>query len=239
MSPSTSQELGDSLLKTIIQSDAVEAVAEIAEVTADQLINSTLLQDIPLVGTISKLAKAGQYIQEERFAKKIKKFLLSFQDVKPKEREKFESKLNEDPEYAQEVGEKIIVTLHQLDDLHKAEIVAKMFKAHLRDEITKDVFYRLIRAIEKAFYQDLIDLPNIDQTSRNYSMIYEQLAGTGLVKTQDYASVYEPQSIHPIPPKSPFPLVRESRKDLNQKVDFKLILTELGKIFCQLMKTEN
>ncbi len=217
-------ELGDSLLKTIAQSNAIEAFAELGEVFLDEAIESGLLQDIPIVGTFSKLLNAKVKIQDEFFIKKVKKFVLCLQDIDHNTRNKFQEKLRNDPEYSQKVGEKLVIILDRLDDEGKAELLGKLFRAYLGEKIDQQMFFRLSQAIDKAFFYDLIDLVYSKKSRKYNQLVYEQLQNTGLVKIADYATISTPNEdrkntvfpLIPVPPISRIPGMN-SKNDANKK----------------------
>ncbi|MGK7887315.1 MAG: hypothetical protein AB4057_22135 [Crocosphaera sp.] len=245
----SNQELGYSLIKTIAQPDAIEAFAELGEVAFDEVIESGLLQDIPFVGTISKLLNAKVKIQEEFFIRKVKKFLLCLQNIDQDSLNKFQQKLQGGSEYSKKVGGKLVIILDRLDDEGKAELLGRLFRAYLEERIHQQILFRLSQAIDKAFFDDLIYLLQTEKSQKYNQLVYEQLQSTGLVKIADFAEISSPNedrqkifgipSIMKMPP--PLPSARGKMFDPSneKRAKIQLVLSELGEVFCEILKNDD
>jgi len=142
-----------------IQNDLVS----LAEAGIDQLIETGFLRDVPVLGSVIGVIRAAGSVRDLLLAKKLGRFLLGLQTVPLKEREEFLGSL-EDSNQRIEVGEALLLVLDRLDDIEKPELVARLFQAHIRGQISRQTFQQLATAVDrlalehvtalKAFYSD-------------------------------------------------------------------------------------
>jgi hypothetical protein len=90
---SSDTDLPGELIGAIVDSSAIDAASSLAEVGIDALLDDGLLRDIPVVGTLVSLARAGIALRDRFFAKKIARFLLQVGDVPEEERRRFHEEL--------------------------------------------------------------------------------------------------------------------------------------------------
>lgn len=149
------EKLGLSLIDTINSTALPEITKDLAEVALDSILDNGILRDLPIVNTIIGLSKTAVSIRDRFLIQKIASFLRATRPFSEKEREDFSKKIETEPNYRQEVGEHLIVLLDRLDDKRKPEMIAKLFLAYLKDDITYTDFIRFSSIVEKAFINDL------------------------------------------------------------------------------------
>ena len=88
--------------------------------------------------------------------KKLVRFLSSLSSVSSKTRDEFKSRMDADNTFRSRIGEKLLLVLDRLDDMGKPELVARAFQAYMEGQIDYDMFQRLVLAIDKSFYSDLM-----------------------------------------------------------------------------------
>ena len=89
-----------------------------------------------------------------------------------------------DGEGADRVGSLLVATLDSIAEEGKAKILGELFVAHLRGALDRDVLCRLIRAVDLAFYEDLIGFLRImgmPVYERHFGCM-RHLAASGLVE---------------------------------------------------------
>lgn len=149
MSVEDPNELTDALWDNIVRMESIQGVlAEYAELGLDAVLDEGVLRDIPVVGTLVALARAGVGIRDRLFAKKLLRFLLALDKAPQEERREQIERLASDMKERQHVGEQLILLLDRMNDMRKAEILAFAFEALLREEIDRAQFQGLAQVID-------------------------------------------------------------------------------------------
>lgn len=154
----TESSSGRDLVRTLARNDLGDAVFGIAEVVLDQSLAEGVLKDLPIIGTLIKLARAGQSISEELFVRKLVRFFAGLKDVPIADREKLLEKYPDGSDEQRVLGENLLLALERLDDISKPTILARFFAAYIKSEIDDITFTRLARALEKF---NMALLPNL------------------------------------------------------------------------------
>lgn len=149
---------GRALIRTVAGNHLGDTIFDLAEVALDQNLAEGVLKDVPIVGTLVKLARAGQSVSEELFLRKLTRFLADLNAVPVEEREKLLEQYPDTSEEQGVLGENLLLALERLDDIKKPAILARFFAAYIRSKIDYFTFTRLARALEK-FNIEL--LPNL------------------------------------------------------------------------------
>jgi transposase len=149
------ESIADSLTKTITAPKRLELPAQVLEFSIDQVLDAGLLKDIPLVGWIAKGYSTVKSISDTIFLNKIVRFLFTLEKLDTEEREACRIRMRDDNQYRRRVGEHLILILDKLDNLQKAEILAKCFKFFLDGDIDHDRFMDLAHVVERASLADL------------------------------------------------------------------------------------
>jgi hypothetical protein len=166
-----------------LRDDIIEGSADLLEVAIDQIIDSEVLKDIPVLGTAVRLAHIAKTIRDRLFAAKVRRFLLALPSIEDSEREKFRTKLKEKPEFREKLGETLLLTLENMNALDKADILARLFDRLSRGQMSFAQFHRLSVAINLAYIGDLLQLIGKPSDVYGYNKDYLLcLVGTGLVE---------------------------------------------------------
>lgn len=182
---------GRALVRTVASNHIGDAIFDLLEVAIDGNLSEGVLRDIPIAGTMVKLARAGISISEELFIKKLQRFLSDLSEIPIKDREKLLEQYPDSSDKQAVLGENLLLALERLDDVKKPAILARFFSAFVRLEINYLTFTRLGRALEK-FNMEL--LPNLTQfyipkepfVASSEEIIHElSLAGLVTVSLQD------------------------------------------------------
>ena len=97
-------------------------------------------------------AKILLSLSDRILAYKIERFLRG---VSSKLQHEFVVKLQNDPALRTRTVEHLIITLDKIDEIKKADLIAKVFCAHVENKIPMETFERLVSAINAAFVEDL------------------------------------------------------------------------------------
>src|SRR5690348_6164273 len=128
-------ELNNSMLETIEAAGLPDLATELGEVAFDSLLADGLVKDIPVIGVLAKLWKAGVTARDYVFVKKLGHFLLELRNVPDDKRREMVLKLRQDPAFGERAGEQVILLLDRLDDLSKPKLIGRAFRAFCEGKI--------------------------------------------------------------------------------------------------------
>lgn len=108
--------ISNSLEETLKDSDLQGVSINLAETFSDAVLEDGILKDIPLIGTITGLAKATFSLRERLLVKKLIYFITGLKSIDPTERNKMISKVNKSEKYKIKVGEKLLYIIDKCED---------------------------------------------------------------------------------------------------------------------------
>ncbi|PCM43772.1 hypothetical protein [Marinobacter sp. ANT_B65] len=150
-----SQSLSNDLALTIAKSGGVELPAELLEFTIDQVVDESILKDIPVVGWLAKGFSVTRSISDRIFHHKVLRFLIELEEVSKSERQAFLARVESDTGYRRKVGEHLLVILNKIDAFEKTSLLAKCFDHFLTGDINFEYFVDLSNIIERTPLSDL------------------------------------------------------------------------------------
>lgn len=162
---------------------------DIAEKMLDDTLEDGLIKDVPVIRTIYALYKAKGNISDWFLAKKILYFICQIGDVDPVKRREMIQRIDESEKHAIGVGEKLIHILNRCDDIEKAILIGKVFKAYLEERITYDMFRRCTRTIDIAYINDLKDFIMFNKEQDLNNVDYQDYVSMGVVTAYDINSI--------------------------------------------------
>ncbi|WP_010241520.1 hypothetical protein [Clostridium arbusti] len=170
--------------------DIKDAGIDNIEVALDNFLQDRILKEIPFVKTVIALFKTGKSIRDYLLMEKLCAFLTNIEDIPQDKINKFINKL-ENEKNITKIGIKILQIIDRLDDTRKAELIGKLFKVLLDEEINSSQYFRLCYIIDKCYYDDIFQLKYIDEdgsiTSHNKQIdneILENLFSNGLLSSK-------------------------------------------------------
>jgi len=141
--------INDSLWRSLVLSGELRDLSlEISEVALDAVMEEGIIKNIPILGSIYKIAQAGVNFRNNLFAKKILKFLTALDAVSQEERQAQIDRLEADPKERQKIGENLMLLLDKLSNMDKPQLLARAFQALLEAKITLAEFYSLANAVD-------------------------------------------------------------------------------------------
>jgi hypothetical protein len=184
-------KLENSLFETLTE-NSLELSGEMVELTIDQFIDNDILKEIPFFSVFYKSFKTIQGLREALFAMKIYKFIKEFEQIKLNEKEGFIEKITADKKERIKVGQTLIMILDKIDELEKTQMIAEIFTAYLKAEITKSEFCQLCSIIEKSFIDDLLTFLKMKKYDDISIEVQSNLSSLGLMIPiiQDLKSMY-------------------------------------------------
>ncbi len=210
-------DISDSLEQAIMDPGLQDSTAALAEVILDSTLDSGVLKDIPIIGTVLALTRATLVIRDRLFLNKLLHFLKELHVVQAEQREAMVRKVNNSGRFRVTVGEKLLYILDRCEDHQTSQVIAMLFKAFLQQRISYDEFLRLAHAADRIMVNDLIAFATSDWDSTPVEDATD-LLGSGLVdltplyiqvEDQDDWKVYEKYKV--------------------EGGDIKVCVTELGK----------
>jgi len=134
---------------------AFELAAETTEIAIKQIVDESVLNDVPVVGTILKLKGIGTSIHDNLYAEKIRQFLLCLSEIPEEKRLKFRDEIAMGKEKNQKLVQKLLLIIENQSDLEKTELVANFFIAYLDGEMSGSGFRRALDVTANYFLDDI------------------------------------------------------------------------------------
>lgn len=125
-----------SLIKSVSQEliePTLDVAQDYAELGIEELIDSPIIEHVPIVKAVVALCKTGIAIRERHFVKKLLAFLHEFQSggcQTPRAAE-FRKRLQSDETFRNKVVEHLLVIIDRFVTVEKANILGHLFRAHV------------------------------------------------------------------------------------------------------------
>lgn len=130
---------------------------DVVEILIDDLFKNVVLQEIPIIKTLSASYSVYTKIKIGYWAKKIVCFLQGFQSFSLEERNKWCNEIKSDSKKV----ESLLIILDRLDQYAKVKALVKLLEARLKEEITEQDFSRYKYALDKIDYGNIELLTNV------------------------------------------------------------------------------
>lgn len=153
-----SEELEDSMRKTIVKSKYHDAFLELGEVAYDSFLNEGVLKQIPILKQLLAIGQLYGNVRDYLLVKKLKLFFDEFSSLSESEREGLIDKLDTDSNYKLKIGEMVIQALSSFDDSEKSVFMAKAFKLYSAGQLTYEELLRVNHALGRFLLFDLDNL---------------------------------------------------------------------------------
>lgn len=172
-------ELETSLLTVIGDAGGKDALIDAAELAFDATLESGVLKDIPVVGTVAKLFSVAQACQGYVFTKKVRRFVVEYHKITTEEKLDFSKSVDTDSAFRERVAETLVTLLDRLDDISKAPMLARAFAAFVRGDIDFESFQRLAVGIDRCLVADLFYLKKLTKAEQLPAYVGDVLASAG------------------------------------------------------------
>lgn len=173
--------LDTSLTRSVATESLSDLLGNISETIIDSVIESGTLRDIPIIGTITGLMKAGRDIRSALFLRKIAVFLQELSKTSPEDRRNFVAQFDNE-EKQHEFGQTVLMLLDRSEGIVKPRLIAKIVSAHIQGSIEYAKAMRLCAIIDRCYTQDLVMLKGFKEgTQGDATPIAESLLSAGLL----------------------------------------------------------
>lgn len=149
-------EIEQAVKSTIRDSEFQSLTTDIAEVLIDSNMEDGILKDVPGLSILISAFKTTNNVKGALMAKKLVYFLTQLKDIPAKKRKALIDKIDNSEKYRTRVAEKLLFIIDKCQDAEKAELVGKLFKAFLNEELNYEEFLRASESIERIFILDLL-----------------------------------------------------------------------------------
>lgn len=165
---------------------ALELVLDGGEVALKQVVDNSLLKDIPVVGSIVKAYEIGASIRDRLYVEKLKKFLRCLNEIPAQKKEEMKGAIVSGERPMSTVSEKILLVIESQTDMEKSEMVANFFLAYLDGLLSESELRKAIDVTASAFLDDLKEFLKGNGMSGFMRSTYENLERSnisGLINT--------------------------------------------------------
>ena len=145
---------GQSLAWSLKNSDAAEWVADVADTASSIASNETVLEGIPIAGSILRAIKGASEVKDILFQRKIIRILKETGTTSQQDRDEFYEYLMRENKI-DEFGETVILLIDRVDHLEKATIIGRIMAANISRNIDYDTAIRICYMINNCYIGDL------------------------------------------------------------------------------------
>ncbi|MEM7311313.1 MAG: hypothetical protein AAF682_31895 [Planctomycetota bacterium] len=146
---------GESLLRSVGNAGLGEAVGDLFEIGLDRVMAEGIARDLPIVGSLIGLAKAGIGARDYLFFKKVARFLSQVSGVSPEQRREFVDSMSSSE--FDRAAQHLLLYLERLDSLEKADWLGKAYRAFMLNEIDLRKLQYFTHYLDRVFILVLAD----------------------------------------------------------------------------------
>ncbi len=164
-----------------IGSEISDVGIDLSEAAVDAVLNDGFLKDIPIIGSIVGIAKAGIAVRDQIYIRKLLKFLSEFNKIDKSLRLKFiNDELSSEPK-CERFGETILSLIDKAEADEKLILYAQIFKFYFLNNCKYEEAIRLCLMVEKSFYSDLLYLIQFEDHSLENQLVTSELYKNGFL----------------------------------------------------------
>ncbi len=146
MQEGSANEIEKALFSSISKGPIAELGFNLADITLDAIFDSKVLEAVPLIGTIYKVARGCVTIRDHLFARKPLAFLSEASKASTEQHEQFSAMLDEE-KFRTRFGETVLLILEKLDDMAKPPIVGRIIRAAIEGQVHVEDALRYAAAV--------------------------------------------------------------------------------------------
>ena len=145
-----------STLKDSVFSPVYHLAAEYIEIGIDEVLENNVLQEIPVMNTISTAYKVGLNIRERNLAKQTLAFLRGFNNgsISQEQLNAHREELESNPDKLEQELSRIIIILDEHIETMQSQILGTFYLSYVKSAISWDKFRELSEANRKMFFCD-------------------------------------------------------------------------------------
>lgn len=183
---------GIAILDSVGKDKLSDVLSDLAEIGLDHIFEDETIKQLPIIGSVASLVKAGFSIRDRLLARKILLFLKEVSIADQESREKFVQKIST-ARAKEKAGESLLLILDKLDDMAKPAILGRITIAAILREIEEDEALKLGAIVNRVYLADLMVLPLAELGMGIAFDVAESLASAGLLRRRIEANIYSPQ----------------------------------------------
>ena len=149
------------------------------------------MKDIPWLGDLIKLGRVGKGFLDVRFIWKISRFLKKSEDIDQEKKVAFLAKLDKNDR--KRMYEYLTQLLYTAEEDRKADIMGKVYRDRIMNNIDNDMFLRLCYAINRVYIDDIDRLDAYVEFNTKNDYVTNNLYASGLLNMTD--SVFAGESL--------------------------------------------
>ncbi|MGB3665694.1 MAG: hypothetical protein WA963_01920 [Bermanella sp.] len=158
----------------------LELTAEGAEIALKQAVDSSVLSEVPIVGSIVKLYSIGSSIRDNLYTQKVRQFLVAINEIPEEKQLEFREAVISSSEESEKLVQKILLVIESQSDIEKSDLIANLFLAYLDGVIDGAGFRRSLDVTAAYFLDDLFQFLKGDGFHGFMCEKYEDLERRGL-----------------------------------------------------------
>ena len=195
------------------------------DIGIDSVLDSGLIDEIPIIGTIYHFGKFAQNIHDRNLMRQTIAFIKEFHsgECNAESLQNYKDRLKIEPGFAEKELGRVLILLNKNIDIEKTQYMARFYLAYINKSFTWDVFCELCDIVDRMFLADVVLLRDIYyaegvelHTSISYK--HDRLLSNGLLQNLNRISG------------NLFMTATDSNNSPDEKL---MVLTEIGKKFCQ------
>lgn len=163
---------------------------DIGEVGIDSLLDDGIFKDIPIVNLVMGIGKTAQNIHERNLLQQTLNFIKSFNEktIDEKKLKKYKEKIDKSSKIAEKELGRVLIILNNNVEVKKSQLLGKVFRAYVDENIDWNQFCDLSEAISRLFISDINLISDIWQhkiNDSNQCMNYQidRLVSIGFIGT--------------------------------------------------------
>lgn len=147
-------KLTNELIKVLNEEPARDLFIEYGEKAIDGIFDNELIDEIPVLGTLTKGGKLIMSFRDRQLVSKLLVFLKQVEDIGEAERAEFFESLGSDKEKIR-TGERLFTLLDRIESEEKSKLVGQLFRKRILGKLSESYFVCMANAIEKTNILDL------------------------------------------------------------------------------------
>ena len=169
--------------------DSSKMLSDYLELGIDSVLENECLKEIPIVKSIIGAGKIIKSIRERNLIKNLAIFLneLNSGNINKEKLTQHKEKLKSNAKKAEKELGRVLIILEQIIDNEKAQILAKLYKSYINQEIDWNLFVEFSEVTNMLYINDLSVLLLIyrnelnDTTNRNDLYRIERIKSLGII----------------------------------------------------------
>ena len=159
--------------------DTFDLATDLSEVALDRIVDHEILNEIPVIGSIVKIARISHSISDRLFLAKVGTFLEGLEEISTDDREKILSKVSPLGKHAKEISEQLVFALEKIDTLVKCRVITALFRALVSDKIDRKIYMKLVFSVVNSYWDELRQF--LLSTETEFVVEFDTLVANGLI----------------------------------------------------------